>query len=388
MRSISIFGATGSVGQNTVSIIQNNPDKFDVHAVSGAKNIEKLAEIAITLNANIAVTSEPLLLDDLQQSLKGTGIATAAGRDALLSAADDPVDWAISAVVGFAGFEISLAIARNGNTLALANKESLVCGGVLLNQTCRQFGTTLIPVDSEHSAIFQALNGEDISNVERIILTASGGPFLQLPLEEMADVTPKQAADHPNWSMGQRISIDSASMFNKAMEVIETKELFAIAEHKIEVIIHPQSIIHSMVGYNDGSIMAHMGPTDLRFAIGYALFYPNRADVGIERLDFSKLSQLNFIPADTKRFPAISIAHDVMRLGGLAGTVFNAAKEQCLDLFLDQTIGFLEMSNLVNKTVQSIDNLGNCDADTIDKISMADTWSRQNVLNLVEMSNK
>ncbi|MBE9476120.1 MAG: 1-deoxy-D-xylulose-5-phosphate reductoisomerase [Proteobacteria bacterium] len=388
MRSISIFGATGSVGQNTVSIIRNNPNAFDVHAVTGAKNIEKLAEIAIALKANIAITSEDLRLDDLSERLKGTGIAAASGRDALLSAAADPVDWAISAVVGFAGFEISLAIARNGGTLALANKESLVCGGTLLNETCRQSGTTLLPVDSEHSAIFQALNGEDIANVERIILTASGGPFLRMPLDEMAHVTPKQAADHPNWSMGLRISIDSASMFNKAMEVIETKELFDIAEHKIEVVIHPQSTIHSMVGFNDGSVMAHMGPADMRFAIGYALFYPDRLDVGIDRLDFTKLSRLDFMATDTKRFPAISIAHDVMRLGGLAGTVFNAAKEQCLDLFLERKIGFLEMSRLVNKTVQSIDNLGNSDADTLNKISKADTWSRQNVLNLVEMSNK
>jgi 1-deoxy-D-xylulose-5-phosphate reductoisomerase len=388
MRSISIFGATGSVGQNTVSIIKNNPHMFDVHAVTGAKNIDKLAEIAISLKANLAVTSEPSLLDDLGERLRGTGVSVAAGRDALLSAACEPVDWAMSAVVGYPGLALSLAIAQNGGTLALANKESLVCGGALLNETCRRSGTQLLPVDSEHSAIFQALNGEKISHVERIILTSSGGPFLHMPLDEMKHVTPKQAAAHPRWSMGLRISIDSASMFNKAMEVIETKELFDVEEDKIEVVVHPQSIVHSMVGFNDGSIISHMGPADMRFAIGYALYYPDRLDAGIERLDFAKLSRLDFLPADAKRFPAISIAHDVMRLGGLAGTVFNAAKEQCLDLFLDQRIGFLEMSNLVNKTVQSIDILGNSDADTMDKISKADTWARQYVLNLVEMSNK
>lgn len=385
MRSVSIFGATGSVGQNTVSIIKNNKSDFDVHAVTGAKNVKTLAKTAIELNAKLAVTSEVSLLDELSERLQGTGIAVRAGREALLDAASDPVDWAISAVVGFAGLEISLAIAKNGQTLALANKESLVCGGALLRGTCQQSGTKLLPVDSEHSAIFQVLCGERIDHVERVILTASGGPFLHSTLKEMADVTPEQAAKHPNWSMGLRISIDSASMFNKAMEIIETKELFEIDESKIEVVVHPQSIVHSMVGFNDGSIIAQMGPPDMRGAIGYALHWPKRADAQVERLNFTKLSQLDFMPADSDRFPAITIAHDVMKLGGVAGTVFNAAKEQCLDLFLDGRIGFLEMAQLVDHTVQSIDKFGNSDADTMDKISKADTWARDTVLELARM---
>ena len=388
MRSVSIFGATGSVGKNTVAIIQRNADAFDVHAVTGATNINELADIAIALNANLAVTSELARLDELKDRLKDTGIAVAAGRDALISAAIDPVDWAISAVVGFAGMELSLAIAENGKTLALANKESLVCGGALLHETCQRSGAKLLPVDSEHSAIFQALNGEKMCHVERIILTASGGPFLHSTRADMANVTPKQAADHPNWSMGLRISIDSASMFNKAMEVIETKELFNVSSDKIEVVIHPQSIVHSMVGFQDGSIIAQMGPTDMCGAIGYALYWPERADTGVERLDFTTLANLSFQPADTTRFPAISIAHDVMQLGGLAGAVFNAAKEQALDLFLDQRIGFLDMADLVHNTVQSIESLGNCDADSMDKISKADKWSREFVLNLSKKSNK
>ncbi len=388
MRSISIFGATGSVGQNTVSIILGNAAAFDVHAVTGAKNITELANIAVALNANLAVTSEIDMLAELESRLKGTGIAVTAGRDALLSAAADPVDWAISAVVGYAGLELSLAIAKNGNTLALANKESLVCGGALLNETCKRAGTILLPVDSEHSALFQALNGEKLDQVERIILTASGGPFLDMSRTEMATVTPEEAANHPNWSMGLRISIDSASMFNKAMEIIETKELFEVSSDKIEVVIHPQSIVHSMIGFNDGSIMAHMGTADMRFAIGYALYWPDRRNAGVERLDFTKLLQLNFQQADADRFPAITIAHDVMQQGGLAGAVFNAAKEQCLDLFLDHQIGFLDMADLVNKTVQSLDCFGNCDADSIDKISKADTWSREFVLKLFKKSNK
>jgi 1-deoxy-D-xylulose-5-phosphate reductoisomerase len=205
-------------------------------------------------------------------------------------------------------------------------------------------------------------------------------------MAEMADATPKQAAAHPNWSMGLRISIDSASMFNKAMEVIETKELFGIPEDKIEVVIHPQSIVHSMVGFNDGSLIAQMGPPDMCGAIGYALYWPTRADVGVERLDFTKLSKLDFLPIDADRFPAIGIAHDVMRQGGLAGAVFNAAKEQSLDLFLDEKIGFLDMAQLVAKTVQSINAFGNCEADTMDKIAKADTWARNLVLDIAETS--
>ncbi len=386
MRRISIFGATGSVGQNTVSIVKRNPSAFDVHAVTGALNIELLAQTAKDINAKIAVTSESNLLNHLKERLKGTGISAKSGRHSMLEVAANPVDVSMSAVVGFAGLELSLEMAKHGQTLALANKESLVCGGALLRETCDRAGTKLFPVDSEHSAIFQALNGEKLSDVERIILTASGGPFLHSSLAEMSDATPKQAADHPNWSMGKRISIDSASMFNKAMEVIETKELFNIPSDKIEVIIHPQSIVHSMVGYKDGAIIAQMGPADMCGAIGYALYWPNRTDAGVERLDFATLSNLEFSAVDNSRFPAISIAHSAMKQGGIAGAVFNAAKEQSLDLFLENKIKFLDMADMVAKTVQATAAFGNCEASSMDKISKADKWSRDFVLNLVEMS--
>ncbi len=382
MRRVSIFGATGSIGQNTVRLIEQDKDAFDVVAVSGGKNIKKLANIAKSLDAKVAVTSEDNLRDDLKSLLKGTNISVYAGRSELIDAASQTVDWAMSAVVGFAGLEISLALARNSKTLALANKESLVCGGALLKNTCHQHGCTLLPVDSEHSAIFQALNGEDIKSVERILLTASGGPFLNASRDEMARVTPDQAADHPNWSMGKRISIDSASMFNKAMEIIETKELFDVSSDCIEVVVHPQSIIHSMVGFNDGAIMAQMGPPDMCGAIGYALYWPKRQNAGVERLDFSQLSQLDFQPADTTRFPAISIAHEVMARGGLAGAVFNAAKEQSLDLFLEGKIGFLQMADLVAKTVKSLSSFDDQSADKMDKIIKADTWAREHVKEL------
>ncbi len=387
MRRISIFGATGSIGQNTVKIIQADRANFDVVAVSGNKNIPKLAEIAISLKAQIAVTSQEDALDELKERLKGTSITAMAGRDALIDAACEPVDWTMSAVVGFAGLELSLAMAQHSKTLALANKESLVCGGALLKETCQKHNCTLLPVDSEHSAIFQSLVGENIKTVERILLTASGGPFLNMALTDMADVTPEQAAAHPNWSMGQRISIDSASMFNKSMEIIETKELFDIDGDKIEVVVHPQSIIHSMVGFNDGAIMAQMGPPDMCGAIGYALYWPDRKNAGVDRLDFSQLSKLDFQPADTTRFPAINLAHEVMKMGGLAGAVFNAAKEQSLDLFLDTRIGFLDMADLVAKTMQASKELDSFTADTMDKIAKADTWARCYVNKLAGYSN-
>lgn len=381
MRRVSIFGATGSVGQNTVKIIQANSNQFDINVVTGGKNIEKLAEIAIALNAKHAISSDPDLLEPLKTLLKNTNIHVSVGRQALLQAAADPVDWAMSAVVGFAGVEISLELAKTGCVLALANKESLVCAGVLLQQICRQHNTTLLPVDSEHSAIYQAMSGENTNNIERIILTASGGPFLNTPVDEMRHMTPEQAAAHPNWSMGLRISIDSASMFNKAMELIETKELFDIKSSMLEVIVHPQSIVHSMVGFIDGSIIAQMGPPDMCGAIGYALYWPNRENAGVKRLDFSKLSQLDFHAPDVSRFPALKIAYDVMKMGGISGAVFNGAKEQALDLFLDGSIGFMNMSELVAKTVQSIESFGNKPADDLDAIIQADTWARNQVIN-------
>lgn len=380
MRRISIFGVTGSVGQITADIISQNLDGFDVIALSGGKNIKCLAEMAKRLKANIAVTSEVDLLNVLQDHLKGTNIQAMAGREALLEAASCPVDWAMSAVVGFAGVKISLALAQNSQILALANKESMVCAGELLQEICQRYATTLLPVDSEHSAIFQLLQGEKRSEIERVILTASGGPFLHATHDEMARATPEEAMQHPRWSMGQRISIDSASMFNKAMELIETKELFGFEVEQLEIIVHPQSIIHSMIGFQDGALLAHMGPPDMRGAVGYALHWPNRRDVGLKRLDFSKLSRLDFIKADQARFPALRIAQDVISLGGLAGTVFNAAKEQALDLFLEQKIGFLEMAGCVDRAVQSFAVLDNKAADTMDKITKADTWARNHVL--------
>jgi 1-deoxy-D-xylulose-5-phosphate reductoisomerase len=324
-----------------------------VDTVTGGQNVTLLAQMAVKLNAKHAVIAEKASLSALQSALETTSIQVAAGREALLEAAARPVDISLQGIVGFAGVECSLVAAQHANVLALANKESLVCAGVLLKSTCITHGTTLLPVDSEHSAIFQCMVGEDQKTVERIILTASGGPFLDTPISEMGKVTAQQAADHPRWKMGLRISIDSASMFNKGMELIETKELFDISIDQLEVIVQPQSIVHSMVGYIDGSIMAHLGPSDMTGAIGYALNYPDRVALPLDRLDFAALGSLEFRAVDHAKFPAIELAKRVMALGGLAGSVYNGAKEQALDLFLDGQIGFLDMSKCVDAALNS-----------------------------------
>ena len=374
MRRVSVFGATGSVGQNTIDLIARRPDDFDVVAISGGANVALLAAQAKLLRADLAVIARDDLLSDLQDALAGTGIKAAAGRAALLDAAAIPVDWAMSAVVGFAGLEISLAIAKNTRTLALANKESLVCGGALLQKVCADHQTRLLPVDSEHSAIFQCIAGAD-KLVERVILTASGGPFLKSSLAAMEQATPEQAVAHPNWDMGQRISIDSASMFNKAMEVLETHALFDVTPDQIEVIIHPQSIVHSMVGFTDGAIMAHLGPADMRGPIGFALNWPERADLPVERLDFGALGALSFQHPDPAQFPALGLAEQTMQMGGLAGAAFNAAKEAALDLFLARQIGFLDMARVVQAVLAQTDAAGN-DILCVEAVIAADAIAR------------
>jgi 1-deoxy-D-xylulose-5-phosphate reductoisomerase len=365
-RRISVFGATGSIGRNTVSLIeaQGGRETYDVVALTGASNIELLADQALRLGARLAVTSDAGRLAELRARLAGSGTEAAAGPAALADAAGEPVEWAMSAIVGAAGLVPGLRAAEHGGIVALANKESLVCGGDLFLRTCAAHGTTLLPVDSEHSAIFQALTGERREAVERLILTASGGPFRDWPREAMARATPAQAMAHPNWDMGQRISIDSASMFNKALEVIEAKVLFGLSPDCIEVIVHPQSIVHSLVGFRDGSILAHLGPADMRGAIGFALNWPERRDLPLERLDLAAMARLDFAAPDPDRFPALRIAREVMEMGGLAGAVFNAAKETALDGFLAGRIGFLDMSLLVEHVTTTLGReAAECDGD-------------------------
>ncbi len=378
MRRVSVFGATGSIGQNTIDLIRRAPQDYRVVALTGARNIAQLIKDSIELRAEVAVTSEPDLLADLREGLAGSGVEAAAGEAALIEAAARPADWVMSAIVGAAGLPPGLEALKQGGILALANKESLVTAGPLLLAEAAAHGATVLPVDSEHSAVFQALIGEDIKTVERIIITASGGAFRDLPLAALASVTVAEASSHPNWDMGQRITIDSASMFNKAMELIETKEFFGVRPDQIETIVHPESLIHALVGFCDGALMAHVGPPDMRHAIGFALHWPERRDLPVHRLDLAQIGQFNFRAAEEARYPALAIARKVMEQGGLAGAVFNAAKEQALDGFIAGACGFLDMARIVDATVDAMltrEGLQNATI-SLDNVTQADALAR------------
>lgn len=355
-RRISIFGATGSIGKNTIALIEaaGGAEVYDVVALTGSGNVALLAEQARRLRARVAITADPTKREALAEALAGSGTRVEAGPEALVAAASEPVDWAMSAIVGAAGLAPSLALARHGGVLALANKESMVCAGALMRETCAAHGTQLIPADSEHSAIFQVLRGERADEVDRVILTASGGPFREWTARQMAEATPEQACAHPTWAMGQRISIDSATMFNKALEIIEARELFEFPADRIDVVVHPQSIVHALVEYRDGSILAQLGPSDMKGVIGFALNWPDRRPLPIGRLDLAAVGRLEFLPADPERFPALRLAREVLAMGGLAGTVFNAAKEVALDTFLLRAIGFLDMAVLVEHVLEAL----------------------------------
>ncbi len=378
MKRVTILGATGSIGQNTIDLIDRSPDDYDVVALTGGRNLDQLARDAIRLKAGIAVTCHAERYLTLKDMLAGTGIGVAAGADAVAEAAARPADWVMSAIVGAAGLVPGLAAIGQGATLALANKETLVCAGSLVMQAARDCGTIILPVDSEHSAIFQAMIGEDIAAVERIIITASGGAFRDWPIERLIHVTLAEASSHPNWEMGQRITIDSASMFNKSLELIEAREYFGVAPDQLEVVIHPESLIHALVGFRDGALMAHVGPPDMRHAIGFALHWPDRKALPVDRLDFAKIGQLNFRAPDIDRYPALALARRVMDTGGMAGAAFNAAKEHALDGFIAGQVGFSDMARVVGATLDKMsthDGLENAPM-TLDNVLETDRLAR------------
>lgn len=379
MRKISIFGATGSIGQSTIDLIRRAPDAYDVVALTGGHNIARLAADAIALQADLAVTAHDDRLEDLRAALAGSGIEAAAGQAALIEAATRPADWIMSAIVGVAGLAPGLKALEQGATLALANKESLVCAGQLLLQTAARHRARLLPVDSEHSAVFQGLVGEDIAAVERIIITASGGAFRDWPLEDLNEASLAQASSHPNWDMGQRITIDSASMFNKALEVIETREYFGVEPEQIEVLVHPESLVHALVGFNDGALMAHLGAADMRHAIGYALHWPERRDLPVARLDLAAIGQLNFRAPDLARYPALAQARDVMQRRGLMGAAFNAAKERALDHFIASHIKFTDMAEITARVLEQIETQSGLidSAMTLDNVTQIDHIARK-----------
>lgn len=356
MQSVAVFGATGSIGESTFDLLmrQGGPQRYRTVALTGGRNVRRLAEMARALKAELAVVADPSCLSDLRALLEGSGTEVAAGPEAVIEAGARDADWVMSAIVGAAGLAPGMQALRRGATLALANKESLVTAGPLVMAAARASGARVLPVDSEHSAIFQALVGEDITAVERIILTASGGALRDWPIERLAKAKLADAVQHPNWSMGQRITIDSASMFNKALEVIEAREFFGVTPDQVEVIVHPESIIHSLVGYRDGGIMAHLGVPDMRHAIGYALNWPHREALPVKRLDLAELGRLTFRAPDDVRYPALRLAREVMAAAGRAGAVFNAAKEVALDHFIAGWIGFLDMARLVEATLAEL----------------------------------
>ena len=386
-KRISIFGATGSVGQNTLDLISRDRESYEIVVLTAGSNIDLLIKAALEFKPQAIVAATNDQFKELKNALSNTEINIGTGRAALLESASRKCDLAFSAIVGAAGLEPGLIALENGANLALANKESMVAAGDLVKKTAFKNNCKLIPVDSEHSAIFQALHGESVNSIERVILTASGGAFRDWTIEEIAKATPEQASTHPNWNMGQRITIDSASMFNKALEVIEAKELFNLKAKQIEVLVHPQSLVHAIVGFCDGGMLAHLGPPDMRHAIGYALNYPNRKTLPLEKLDFTKSSPLTFLEPDKERFPAISLAYDVMALGGISGAVFNAAKETALDGFLAKQIGFLDMSIIVEKTITEICHLKNCHKTEIclSNILDIDSLSRTFAAELIQM---
>lgn len=358
-RSISILGSTGSIGTNTLDVLTHleDHDAFEVVALTGAGNIELLAEQAKVHRAKLAVTADESQYVALRDLLSGTGIEVAAGQTGLLEAASADAGMVMAAIVGTAGLAPTLAAARRGADIALANKECLVSAGDLFVSAVKQGGGRLLPVDSEHNAIFQVLEENQRHAIERVILTASGGPFRTFSKAQMADVTVETARAHPNWSMGLKISIDSASMFNKALEMIEAKHLFGLSPEQVEVIVHPQSIIHSMVGYADGSVLAQLGCPDMRHAIGYALHYPRRGKLPVERLDFAKLARLDFEAPDETRFPALRLARLAMTRGGVQGAVLNGAKEVALDAFIAGDLGFLAMAEITEAVMEELAHL-------------------------------
>ncbi|MBB3976794.1 1-deoxy-D-xylulose-5-phosphate reductoisomerase [Rhizobium azooxidifex] len=382
-RRVTILGSTGSIGTSTLDVIEQlgGRDAFEVAALTGSGNIALLAEQARKFGAGLAVTADEGRYEELKQALAGTGIAVGAGRSALMEAAAVPSDWVMAAIVGTAGLGPTLAAARRGADIALANKECLVTAGDLFVQAVAAGGGRLIPVDSEHSAIFQALEDDQRHAVERIVLTASGGPFRTWSREQMAGVTAAVARAHPNWSMGLKVSIGSASMFNKALEMIEAKHLFDVRPDQIEVIVHPQSIVHSMVGYRDGSVLAQLGCPDMRTAIGYALTYPDRPELNVERLDFAKLARLDFEAPDEVRFPALRLARTALERGGIQSAVMNAAEETAFHAFCDGRIGFLNMADIAEQVMDDMTGFG--PALTMDEVFAADAEARRRAAEIV-----
>ena len=377
MKKISILGATGSIGRNTLDLISRDFDQFKVVGLTGANNIELLAESAIKFNADVVATANDSKFRDLKEMLSGHKVEVCAGINGLLEVASRKVDWVMSSIVGSAGLLPGLKALEAGANLALANKESMVAAGPIMKRMSEATGAKLIPVDSEHSAISQVIRGEEKNSLSKIIITASGGAFRNLTAAELIDVTPEQASRHPNWNMGQRITIDSASLFNKALEVIEAKEFFGLKPSEIEVLIHPQSLVHAIACFCDGGMKAHIGPPDMRHAIAYALYEEKRFDLPLEEVNLSKVGTLDFEDPDYLKYPALKLGFDVLEHGGLAGAAFNAAKEEALDNFLGHKLSFLGMADVVKATIDELSSKNKLSSDLeLEAVLEIDSYAR------------
>ena len=350
-RRVSILGATGSVGTSTLDLIERHPDRFEVIALTAARNVTALADAARRTSARLAVIDDASLLPELERQLEGSGCRAATGRQALAEAAVGEAEWVMAAIVGGAGLEPVMAAVEAGRTVALANKESLVTAGELMISAARRSGATILPVDSEHNAIFQCLANNRSCDVSRLVLTASGGPFRERSRDQMTKMTPAQAVAHPNWSMGAKISVDSATMMNKGLELIEAHHLFDLPSERIDILVHPQSVIHSMVEYVDGSVLAQLGSPDMRIPIAHALAYPERMETPAEKLDLARIGALSFEAPDLERFPALRVAREALEAGGASPTVLNAANEEAVAAFLAGTIGFLDIVRTVEEAL-------------------------------------
>lgn len=354
-RKIAILGATGSIGKSTLDLVERSPEQFEVVAVTASVNTEALAEIARRTGARLAVIADEDRLSDLEGLLAGSGCRAAAGEAALVEAATAEADLVIAAIVGCAGLKPVMAAVEAGRTVALANKEALVTAGELMTGAAAANGATLLPIDSEHNAIFQCLAGSNEADVARIILTASGGPFRTASAEFIRSATPAQAVAHPNWSMGAKISVDSATLMNKGLELIEAHYLFGLPSERLDIIIHPQSVIHSMVEFIDGSVLAQLGSPDMRIPIAYALAWPDRMETPAQRLDLAAIARLDFEDPDFERFPALRLARQALERRGAAPTVLNAANEVAVANFLAGRIGFTDIVAIVEEALEEAD---------------------------------
>jgi 1-deoxy-D-xylulose-5-phosphate reductoisomerase len=379
-RRVAILGSTGSVGRNTIDIISRDPAAYAVEALTAQDNAALLIEQAHALRPRFVAIGNEAHYAAVKDALAGTGIEVGGGRKAVIEAAARPAEWVMSAIVGAAGLEPTLAAIKRGAVIGLANKETLVCAGSVVMREVVRCNAVMVPVDSEHSAIFQCLEQNNSEAVEKIILTASGGPFRQKSLAEMADMTPEQAVAHPNWSMGAKISVDSATMMNKGLELIEAHHLFGLPDTQIEILVHPQSVIHSMVAYRDGSVLAQLGSPDMRTPIAYALGWPKRIAAPADRLDFGKVKQLTFEAPDDVRFPALRIARQALRAGGGASSVLNAANEVAVAAFLARKIRFTDIAAIAE---QVLSELPGGQIERLDQVLALDAEARRRATDAV-----